>query len=47
MAEFYSKTQFIDNELVPKEETIKFLIDYSKALSVSRYKTMEFDTLLN
>ncbi|WP_213523281.1 hypothetical protein [Nonlabens sp.] len=33
--------------MVPKEETVKFLLDFSKALSVTRYKNMTFETLNN
>jgi len=33
--------------MVPKEETIKFLLDYSKALSVIDYNKMKFEALLN
>ncbi len=31
----------------PKEETLKFLLNYSKALSVTKYKGMTFETLNN
>ncbi|MDR5590400.1 hypothetical protein [Christiangramia sp. SM2212] len=31
----------------PKKETIEFLLNYSKALSVIDYKQMKFETLLN
>lgn len=31
----------------PKRETVDFLLNYSKALSVTNYKAMQFDTLLN
>jgi hypothetical protein len=33
--------------MVPKEETIKFLLDYSKALSVINYNNLKFEVLLN
>ncbi len=35
------------DHLQPKKETIKFLLNYSKALNVVEYKTMKWDTLLN
>lgn len=35
------------NQLQPQKETIKFLLNYSKALSVVEYKKMKFETLLN
>lgn len=31
----------------PKKETIMFLLNYSKALKVSKYKNLEFETFLN
>ncbi len=33
--------------LGPKRETIKFLLNFSKALSVTQYKNMTFETLNN
>jgi len=33
--------------LGPKDETLKFLLSYSKALSVNRYKNMTFETFNN
>ncbi len=50
MAKLYSETSRRDRvkeKLVPKEETIKFLLDYSKALSVIDYNKMKFEALLN
>ncbi|MCZ6595458.1 MAG: hypothetical protein O6943_11180 [Bacteroidetes bacterium] len=49
MAKLYSETRrdSVLNNLVPKEETIKFLLDYSKALSVIDYNKMKFEALLN
>lgn len=50
MANLYSETsraERVNKNLVPKEETIKFLLDYSKALSVIDYNKMKFEALLN
>ena len=50
MQKFYSETSRVDNvnkKLVPKEETIKFLLDYSLALSVINYNDLKFEALLN
>lgn len=33
--------------LNPKKETVQFLLRYSKALRVTEYKKIQFDTLLN
>lgn len=41
-----SKEENIKN-LIPKKETLKFLLDYSKALRVIEHKTMTFDIILN
>lgn len=35
------------NHLNPTKETVKFLLNYSKALSVVEYEEMKFETLLN
>ena len=42
-----SRTEHVKENLAPKEETIKFLLDYSKALSVIDYNKMKFEALLN
>ncbi|WP_008634224.1 hypothetical protein [Bizionia argentinensis] len=48
MAKLYSqKTNQRQVDLNPKEETIKFLLDYSKALSVINCNKMKFEALLN
>ncbi|MBT0608922.1 hypothetical protein KIV10_12075 [Aequorivita echinoideorum] len=46
----YSKTSRVDDvnkNMAPKEETIKFLLDYSAALSVIDYHKLKFEALLN
>ncbi len=35
------------NDLKPKEETVNFLLNYSKALSVINCNKMTFETVLN
>ncbi|MDN3667020.1 hypothetical protein ACFFU1_07720 [Algibacter miyuki] len=48
MQKIYSKKSFNQPEnKEPKAETVKFLLDYSKALKVTVYKNLEFETLLN
>ena len=47
MAKLYPKCPQKNNNLYPKEETIDFLLNYSKALSVIDYKKMKFEALLN
>ncbi len=47
MAKNYTKSSFKKKNMLPKKETIDFLLNYSKALSVINYKRMKFETLLN
>ena len=49
MANIYSKKkpQQCGDQLQPKKETIDFLLNYSKALSVMNYKYGKFEALLN
>jgi len=48
MAKLYSQQQkHQSTKLVPKEETIDYLLNYSKALSVIKLNKLSFRTLLN
>lgn len=47
MAKLYSENPKKDKKLNPKDETISFILNYSKALSVINYKNLEFEALLN
>jgi hypothetical protein len=48
MAKNYSKTPIkTSNDLKPKEETINFLLNYSKALSVIKLNKLKFELVLN
>ena len=48
MAKLYSKkTSQSQTNLNPKEETVNFLLNYSKALSVINCNKMKFEALLN
>ncbi|WP_228851711.1 hypothetical protein [Aegicerativicinus sediminis] len=47
MAKLYPECSKKKIELQPKEETIKFLLDYSKALSVIHCNKLKFEALLN
>jgi hypothetical protein len=42
-----SHLECVNEKLAPREETIKFLLDYSKALSVIDYNNWKFEALLN
>lgn len=47
MAKIYSEESLKIKDLKPKEETVNFLLNYSKALSVIDYNKMKFEALLN
>nr|WP_321235482.1 hypothetical protein [uncultured Psychroserpens sp.] len=47
MAKLYSECPQKQNDLNPKEETVDFLLNYSKALSVIHYNNLEFEALQN
>ncbi len=48
MAKLYSENSIKKvNELEPKNETVNFILNYSKALSVIKYNKMKFEALLN
>jgi hypothetical protein len=49
MAKLYSqkKTKSNDLKLNPKEETVDFLLNYSKALSVIHCNNLKFEALQN
>ena len=48
MAKLYSEqTPQKTNELNPKEETVNFLLNYSKALSVIHCNNLKFEALQN
>ena len=47
MAKLYSKKPKTEIKLNPKDETVSFILNYSKALSVINYKNLEFEALQN
>jgi len=47
MAKLYSECSPKNDNLTPKEETVDFLLNYSKALSVIHYKNLKFEALQN
>lgn len=49
MTEIYSegKPKNQKESLGPRKETIAFLLNYSKALSVNKYKGKKYEMLLN
>jgi len=47
MAKLYTKKKQHHETLQPNEETVNFLLNYSKALSVINCNELKFETLLN
>ncbi|MBO6880113.1 hypothetical protein [Winogradskyella sp.] len=47
MEKIYSNASPKKNNLHPKDETVSFLLNYSKALSVINYNKLKFEALLN
>jgi hypothetical protein len=47
MAKIYSQETPKSNQLNPKNETISFLLNYSKALCIIKYNKMEFEAFQN
>ncbi len=48
MAKLYSESSPNKvKKMSPKKETVNFLLSYSKALHISTYKRMEFESFLN
>ena len=45
MAKLYSEKKL--QKMTPKKETINFLLNYSKALRISTYKKIQFESILN
>ncbi|BCY28901.1 hypothetical protein [Flavobacterium okayamense] len=48
MAKLYSKEKLAtQKEMLPKKETVSFLLNYSKALSITNVGKMKFETIAN
>ena len=48
MAKLYSENPKKEQiKMNPKQETVDFLLSYSKSLSVLHYNNLKFETLLN
>lgn len=47
MAELYSDCTPKKNNLKPKDETVSFILSYSKALSVINCNSKKYELLLN
>ena len=47
MAKLYSKKKLAPQMMLPKKETISFLLNYSKALSIHKVGTSSFEIIAN
>lgn len=47
MAKLYSKKKLASTKMLPKKETIQFILHYSKALSIVKIGSMNFETIAN
>lgn len=47
MAKLYSKNLLAAPKMLPKKETVKFLLSYSKALSIVKAGKMRFEVIAN
>ena len=47
MAKLYSEKKLAAPEMLPKKETIDFLLNYSKALKIVKAGKLTFETIAN
>ncbi len=47
MAKIYSQKKLVINKMKPQKETISFLLNYSKALSVIKVNNKSFEIIAN
>lgn len=47
MAKLYSQKKLASPKMLPKKETISFLLNYSKALSIIKVGKISFETIAN
>ncbi|WP_165396051.1 hypothetical protein [Flavobacterium sp. J27] len=47
MAKLYSKQKLAPKHMLPKKETIAFILNYSKALSIKKMGNMSFEIIAN
>ncbi|MEO0038030.1 MAG: hypothetical protein RIQ59_1241 [Bacteroidota bacterium] len=47
MAKLYSKKALVNNKMVPKKETISFILNYSKALNIVKIGNHNFEVIAN
>ena len=47
MAKLYSKKTLATSKMLPKQETINFLLNYSKSLNIVKVGNMNFEIIAN
>lgn len=47
MAKIYSKKTLATTKMLPKKETINFILNFSRALTIVKIGNMNFDTFAN
>jgi len=47
MAKIYSKKTLVTNSMKPRKETVSFLLNYSKALSIVKANNISFEIIAN
>ncbi len=47
MAKIYSKKALAKTKMLPKPQTINFILNYSKALKVLKVGNLNFETIAN
>jgi hypothetical protein len=47
MAKIYSKKQLAASKMLPKKDTVSFLLSYSKALSIVKVGKLTFECIAN
>ncbi len=47
MAKLYSKKAIVNNKMLPKKETISFILNYSKALNIVKIGNHNFEVIAN
>ena len=47
MAKLYSKRKLAQKTMLPKKETIRLILQYSRALNIIKIGNMNFETIAN
>jgi len=47
MAKLYSKRKLVPKEMLPKKETLRLILQYSRALNIVKVGNLSFDIIAN